>query len=101
MPLNDAFERLFDASPNPCLVLDRKLAIFTANAAYLASTGRALNYIVGRPSWDAFPTDPETLRKAAASVERVIRTGEPDTMALLRFYVPRAGADGGGVETRY
>jgi PAS domain S-box-containing protein len=101
MPLPDAYHRLFDASPNPYLVLDRQLNIVTANRAYLASTGRTLADIVGRWAWDAFPTDPETLRQAIASFEHVIRTRETDTMALLRFDIPRPAADGGGFETRY
>jgi len=102
MPLSDdVHRRLLDASPNPYLVLDRKLHIVTANRAYLASTQRALDDIVGRLAWDAFPTDPETLRQTEASLERVIRSGQPDTMALQRFDIPRPAADGGGFQIRY
>lgn len=92
---------LFDASPNPYLVLDRRLHIVGANKAYLAGVKRELSDIVGRWAWDAFPTDPETLRQAIASFERVIRTKQPDTMPLLRFDVPRPASDGGGMEDRY
>ena len=102
MPLTkQSFHALFDASPNPYLVLDRQLNIVTANRAYLASTGRALPEIVGRWAWDAFQTDPETLKQSVASFERVIRTGASDTMALLRFDIPRPGREGGGFETRF
>ncbi len=80
---------LFDASPNPYLVLDRRLHIVGANRAYLNSVKRDLADIVGRWAWDAFPTDPNTLKQAVGSFERVIATGQPDTMALLRFDVPR------------
>ncbi len=48
------------------MVLDRRLDIVTANRACLASTGRRLDDIVGRWAWDAFPTDPATLRQAIA-----------------------------------
>jgi len=102
MPLSDdVHRRLFDASPNPYLVLDRQLNIVSANRAYLASTQRELDDIVGRWAWDAFPTDPETRRQQMASFERVIRSGQPDTMALLRYDIPRPAAEGGGFETRY
>jgi PAS domain S-box-containing protein len=102
MPHSDPmFRRLFDASPNPYLVLDRRLHIVTANAAYLATTGRTLEDIAGRWAWDAFPTDPDTLRHAIASFERVFATGEEDTMALLRFDIPRLERAGGGFETRW
>ena len=92
---------LFDASPNPYLVLDRRLHIAGANQAYLAGVKRELADIVGRWAWDAFPGDAETVRQAVASFERVIHTRQPDTMALLRFDVPRPEAEGGGFEERY
>ena len=102
MPISDdVHRRLFDASPNPCLVLDRQLHIVSANRAYLAATRRRLDEIVGRRFHDAFPTDPETERQSLASIERVIRTGQPDTLAQLRFDIRRAAHEGGGVETRY
>ncbi|MFC5511273.1 PAS domain-containing protein [Massilia jejuensis] len=99
-PSEPSFHALFDASPNPYLVLDRQLHIVSANRAYLASTRRALPDIVGRWAWDAFPTDPETLKQSIASFERVIRTRQPDTMALLRFDIACAQAPG-GFEPRY
>jgi signal transduction histidine kinase/ActR/RegA family two-component response regulator len=102
MPLPSSFfQALYDASPNPYLILDRNLNIASANRAYLASTKRELDDIVGRWAWDAFPTDPQTLEQAIASFERVIHTGKSDIMALLRFDIPRAEADGGGFEVRY
>lgn len=42
------YRGLFEASPNPYLVLDRKLFIIGANQAYLKSTRRELADIVGR-----------------------------------------------------
>lgn len=99
-PLSDPFYRaLFDASPNPYLVLDRDLNIVAANQAYLMSTRRTLDDIVGRWAWDAFPTDPVTLRQSVASFERVIATRAADTMALLRFDV--ALPNEAGFDTRY
>jgi PAS domain S-box-containing protein len=98
MPFSDSlYQALFDASPNPYLVLDRQLHIVAANRAYLASTGRTLPDIAGRWAWDAFPTDAVTQQQSVASFERVIATRAPDTMALLRFDIP--GAD--GVDTCY
>ena len=77
-------QRLFDASPNPYLVLDRDLNIATANKAYLASVKRELHDLVGRWAWEAFPTDPETERQAIAPFERVIATKQPMGERLLR-----------------
>ena len=95
------FQGLFEASPNPYLVLDRRLHIVGANRAYLAGVERELPDIVGRWAWDAFPGDAETVRQVSASFERVIRTRQPDTVALLRFDVPRPEAEGGGFAERY
>ncbi|MDN4634000.1 PAS domain-containing protein [Sphingomonas sp. PsM26] len=92
---------LFDGSPNPYLVLDRDLNIAGANRAYLNSVKRELPEILGRWAWDAFPSDAETVRQAVDSFERVKATGRPDTMALLRFDVPRPDAQGGGMERRF
>jgi two-component sensor histidine kinase len=92
---------LFHASPNPYLVLDRDLNIVGANRAYLRATKRELGDIVGRWAWDAFPTDPDTLREAIASFQRVMRDRKPDTLALLRFDIPKPEAEGGGFEARY
>ena len=96
--LDHRYRALFDASPNPYLVMDRRLVIAYANRAYLASTGRRLEDIAGRWALEAFPADPETERQMVASIERVIRSGGPDTLALLRFDIPRAE---GGFEERY
>ncbi|MGI4796577.1 MAG: PAS domain-containing protein [Janthinobacterium lividum] len=95
------FQRLFEASPNPYLVLDRRLHIAGANRAYLASVKRELSEIIGRWAWDAFPADADMVRQAVASFELVIRTRQPDTMPLLRFDVPRPEAEGGGFMVRY
>ena len=95
------YRSLFDASPNPYVVLDRALNIVGANRAYLEATKRELDDIVGRWAWDAFPTDPQTLRVSVESFERVIRERRPDTIALLRFDIPRPPAEGGGFEPRY
>ena len=96
--LDHSYRALFDASPNPYLVMDRRLVIVYANRAYLSSTGRQLDDIVERWALDAFPTDPDTERQMVASIERVVASGQPDTLALLRFDIPR---DDGGFEERY
>ncbi|MFK3737911.1 hybrid sensor histidine kinase/response regulator [Massilia sp. TN1-12] len=98
--LDAMHRRLFDASPNPYLVLDRRLRIVTANPAYLAVTGRSLDDLVGRCPWEAFPASPDTERQVRESFERVIATGREDTVALLRFDIARPGGTG-EVEERW
>ncbi|MEW7847407.1 ATP-binding protein [Massilia aurea] len=100
-PSESLFRALFDASPNPYLILDRQLTIVGANPAYVAATGMALDAIVGRDAWDAFPADGRTRELTVDSIERVIRSKRSDTMALLRFDLPRPAAEGDGLEARY
>ncbi|MEW6761023.1 MAG: PAS domain-containing protein [Pseudomonadota bacterium] len=52
--LDHRYGALFDASPNPYLVMDRRLVIVHANRAYLAATGRRLEDIVGAGRWRPF-----------------------------------------------
>lgn len=95
------YRRLFDATPNPCLVMGRDLVIVTANTAYLSLVRRELDAIAGRLLWDVFSIDEETRRLATASIENVLRTGRADEMSLLRFDFPRPASEGGGMARRF
>ena len=94
------FGALFRASPNPYVVLDRSFAIVAMNAAYLAATGRTEAELSGRNMFDAFPSDPQSdsYQQLRTSLEDVLRTGEPDQLALIRYDIPLAE---GGIEERY
>ena len=83
---------VLDASPNAYLLLDRDCVIRGANRSYLSAVRRELCEIVGRPAWEAFPSDPETLEKTAASLERAVRTKQPSTLPAERYDMP--GPDG-------
>jgi signal transduction histidine kinase len=89
------YERVFQVSPAPMAVLTPDFVIVTANDAFLKATGRTLVDLVGRGMFEAFPSNPdepdepeahgaESLR---ASLERVVATGERDTMAMQRYDV--------------
>ncbi|MFC5219759.1 PP2C family protein-serine/threonine phosphatase [Streptomyces coerulescens] len=88
------FEELFDAAPNPYVVLDADLVIRYANRAYLQVTGRTREELVGRHVLEAFPKTPaaqDMARDFAASLQRVLASGEPDPVAPRRFDLPVAG----------
>ncbi|MCW2695429.1 MAG: Sensor phosphatase [Modestobacter sp.] len=93
------YAAVFQAMPTPYLVLTPDLVIVDANPAYLASTGRTLAGIVGRPVFEAFPgnpnpTDPDGgVGKIRASLERARDTGLPDTMPVQEYDIP--SPDGG------
>jgi serine phosphatase RsbU (regulator of sigma subunit) len=90
--------------PTPYLVMTPDLVIADANPAYLATTGRTLEEIVGRPVFEAFPGNPNEnerdggVAKVRGSFERALETGRIDTMELQEYDIP----DGrGGFDKRF
>src|SRR4051812_10194077 len=84
--------------PTPYLVLTPDLVIVDANPAYLATTGRALDELVGRDVFEAFPGNPHAgepdggVGKVRASLEKARDTGRPHTMPVQEYDIP----DGSG-----
>src|SRR3712207_5161982 len=90
------FAALFDASPNPYMVLDRDLRYVAANQAYLDVTSRTRDELIGARIADLFPHDPDdpdnaNRRLLLGSFERVLASGRPD---VLPFIHPRIAVDG-------
>ncbi|MGW0472783.1 PP2C family protein-serine/threonine phosphatase [Streptomyces coeruleorubidus] len=91
------FEELFDAAPNPYLVLDADLVVCHANRAYLQATGRSREELAGRHILEAFPDTPgapEAARDFGASLQRVLDSHAPDVVAPRRFDIPVDGKPG-------
>jgi serine phosphatase RsbU (regulator of sigma subunit) len=103
LPLTD-YGVIFQAMPTPYLVMTPDLVIADANPAYLTTTGRTLDDIVGRPVFEAFPgnpneTDPDGgVTKVRASLERARDTGLIDTMELQEYDIPNGR---GGFDKRF
>ncbi|MET0980545.1 MAG: PAS domain-containing protein [Telluria sp.] len=100
------FSALFAASPYPYLLIDRDFIIIGANPAYLRSTGRTEDDIVGKHIFDAFPADPAdadstNLDEVRVSIELAISTRKPHTSALLRYAIPHDSPEGTVFEQRY
>ncbi len=95
---------VFTAMPTPYLVLSPDLVIVDANPAYLATTGRALDDIVGRPVFEAFPGNPDDAdpdggpTEVRASLERARATGRADTMPVQEYAIPDGA---GGLTQRF
>jgi len=74
---------LFEATPNPYLLLAQDTPIFTivgVNEAYPRATMTERAAIVGRPLFEMFPDDPETpdayaARNLLASLDRAVQSG--------------------------
>lgn len=96
------FRELFEAAPALYLVLASDAPRFTIIAvsdSYLRATLTTREGIVGRGLFEVFPdnpTDPDATGVAnlRASLERVIATHSPDTMAVQKYDIRRPAGDG-------
>lgn len=95
------FAALAEGLPTPLMVVDRDLRFVWMNASYLEVTGRTAEQLLGRRLFDAFPSEGEPRAMLEGSLRRVLQTGRPDSLALIRYAIPRPAAQGGGFETRW
>ncbi len=100
------FHALFCVSPYPYLLMDLDLTIVAANAAYLRSTGRSEDELLGRYVFDAFPQNPDdpgstAMEEVRSSLLYAIESGQPHTTAFVRYSVPRETAQGKVFDERF
>ncbi len=100
------FRLLFDATPTAFLVLATDLRIVSVNQAYLQATQTRRDDIVGRGVFEVFPDNPDDpgpggVTLLMASLQRVLRTGRPDTMPVLKYDIQVPGPHGMRFEERY
>ncbi|WP_420410399.1 sensor histidine kinase [Hoeflea sp.] len=95
------FGEMFDALPSPHMVLDRNHCYVAVNKAYEQVVMRGRDELIGRNLFDLFPNDGESGRRLRDSFNRVIETGESDTLAYIPYDIPRPPELGGGMEQRY
>ena len=93
------FRDIFDCSPTPLMLMSVDLTIVDMNRSYIAAVGRTRDSLVGRHIFDAFPSTGETHRALRDSLMRVVRTGEPDVLPVLRYPIPVP--DETAIEDRY
>ncbi len=85
------YRRLFDASPEPCLVLDAEGRILAANRAYRDAAG-GRDDLPGLRLHEVFPAEAALVGPIEASLARALATGRPDALTLP--YPGRTGPDG-------
>jgi PAS domain S-box-containing protein len=98
------FRALFEASPDLYLILDPTPRIVAVNDAYCRATMTVREQIVGRLLFDVFPDNPDDpaatgVSNLSASLEQVLTTRQPHTMALQRYDIARP--EGGAFEERF
>lgn len=95
------FEKLFDVLPNPYMVLDTDWRYVAVNRAYEHAVMRSRAELIGQELFEMFPNEGESGRRLKASIEAVLDSGEPDTIAFIPYEIPRPAEAGGGFEQRY
>jgi PAS domain-containing protein len=86
------YAAVFRDLPIPVLLLTPQYVIADLNLAYQQVTGRTREELLGRHLFEAFPDNPEDpdasgVRGIAASLERVLANGKPDTLSLQQYDV--------------
>lgn len=89
----------FQALPGMVALLTPELVFADANEDFLRLAGRTREQLLGRYLFDVFPENPNDpaaagAREVEASLQRVVATGERDSMALLRYDIEDAGRPG-------
>ncbi|MFG2989551.1 PP2C family protein-serine/threonine phosphatase [Streptomyces sp. NPDC048257] len=99
------YQAVFRALPGAVALLTPDLVYLDVNESFLSTSGRTRPQIIGRHLFDVFPDNPADpaatgMRNLRASLERVVATGDPDSMAVQRYDVE--DPDGSGVwQERY
>lgn len=84
---------IFSATASAYLILDCNLTIVDVNISYLKATSRTRESVLGKYVFDAFPADPSDseahgVRTLRDSLERVLREGISDRLAVLKYNIP-------------
>ena len=93
------YRALFAVTPSPYLVLDPDLVVVEVNEAYLRVTGRTRDELIGHELFEVHPDNPgdpeaDGVRNLGASLRRVLRSKEPESMAVQRYDLPVSGRPG-------
>ena len=91
------FGAVFEASPNPYMVVDRELRYVAVNKAYCEATHRTRESLIGTPLLEQFPHDPTSpkntqARRLADSLRDVFATGKADVLPLIHYRIEIDGA---------
>lgn len=100
------FRALFEGAPGLYLALSPALIIVAVSNAYLNATLTRREDILGKHLFEVFTDNPDNpdatgVRNLRISLERVLETRLPDTMAVQKYDIRRPDSEGGGFEERF
>lgn len=100
------YKEFFEQASVASVVVDTDFTIVAASDAYLNITKHVREDIVGRNIFEVFPDNPNDATadgesNIRASFDRVIKNKTSDTLAVVRYDIPRPGSEGGGFVVKY
>lgn len=100
------FQKIFETLPELYLILLPDFKICAVSDSYLKATMTERDKVVGRGIFEIFPDNPKDLTangvsNLRASLQRVVETKAPDTMAVQRYDVRLPESEGGEFTTKY
>lgn len=100
------FQTLFESVPGLYLVLALDFSIIAVSDAYLRATKTRRDDILGRGLFEVFPDNPDDasatgVSNLRASLNRVLASRAPDSMAVQKYDIRRPESEGGGFEERF
>ncbi|MCM2316958.1 MAG: response regulator [Thermoanaerobaculia bacterium] len=103
------YRLVFESLPGLFMVLlpdSPRFTILDVTDAFARESLRRRESLVGLGIFEAFPENPDDpeasgVRKLQASLERVLATREPDTMAVQKYDIALPSGAGGGQEGRH
>lgn len=93
------YRAIVEGLPGRFLILDADLNIVAVSDAYTRATLTRRDDIVGKTIFEAFPDNPhdpaaDGVRNLRTSLDRVLKSGAADTMAVQKYDVRRAPQEG-------
>ena len=100
------YRAIVEGMPVLFVVLDAQLTIVGVSDAYTKATMIRREDVLGRGMFDVFPDNPDDptadgVNNLRASLERVLKSARPDTMAVQKYDVRKPKEEGGAFEERY
>lgn len=100
------YRAIVEGLPGLFVILDAQLTIVGVSNAYNRATMTRREDMLGKTMFEVFPDNPDDaqadgVRNLHASLQRVLMSAAPDTMAVQKYDVRKPEQEGGGFEERY
>ncbi len=100
------YKQLFEQSSELVVVMDTEFTILAASDSYLKVTKTTRENITGRDIFNVFPDNPNDISangesKIRDSFNRVLKNKTADTLAVVKYDIPKPESEGGGFELKY